>query len=174
MREQLAARLSRFGLTLHPEKTRVLRFGRFAREGVKTEGRKRPEVFHFLGFTHICRWSERGEFWVWRRTMRTKRLSKLRDVRAKLRKRRHQKPARTHRWLCSVVRGHYAYYGVPCNEQALEIFKRSIEQAWHRQLNCRSQRGKLVGARRRRFDRKYPLPSPQVTHPWPNQRFVSP
>lgn len=173
MRTALAERLRRFGLTLHPDKTRLIRFGRFAWRDSRQSGGK-PGTFDFLGFTHICAENERGGFWVWRRTMRKRRVAKVRAVGDELRRRRHEPLATTHAWLLSVLRGHYAYFGVPGNERALITFRRAIVTQWHRQLSRRGQRGKLVGKRRESFERRFPLPSPTRTHPWPHQRFTSP
>jgi hypothetical protein len=115
MREALASRLAEFGLELHPEKTRVLRFGRFARQDGEREGCKHPETFDFLGFTHIAGQDRRGKFQLKRRTSRKKRRAKLEGLREQMRRRRHQPVPMQHAWLSSVIRGHCRYYGVPTN-----------------------------------------------------------
>jgi hypothetical protein len=107
MRKAMAERLASFGLQLHPEKTRILRFGRYARKDCQRDGRTRPETFDFLGFTHIATESRVGRFMLMRRTSRKKRAAKMAMLREQMRRRRHEPPAKQHRWLCSVVRGHY-------------------------------------------------------------------
>jgi RNA-directed DNA polymerase len=100
----MAERLAKFGLELHPDKTRVLRFGRYAREKCKREGRTRPETFDFLGFTHIAGQARNGGFQLQRRTSRKKRAAKLSELRAEMRRRRHEPATLQHGWLCSVIR----------------------------------------------------------------------
>ena len=173
MREALANRFTKFALELHPDKTRVLRFGRFAHEHVERDGRVRPATFDFLGFTHIAAKSAQGWFLLKRRTSRKKRQQKLGRIREELRARRHQSPKWQHEWLSAVLRGHYAYYAVPTNSRALNSYRRAIEDAWFRQLQLRSQRARWTRDERRRFAEKYPLPSPKITHPWPQDRFAS-
>jgi len=109
MREALADRLARFGLELHPDKTRVLQFGRFARQNRERRGSPRPETFEFLGFTHIAGVSRRGAFQLQRRTSRKKRNRKLAELRDEMRRRLHRPVAEQHAWLTSVLRGHYRY-----------------------------------------------------------------
>ena len=171
MRAALAERIAKFGLELHPDKTRVFRFGRFAHEYVGADGRSRPETFDFLGFTHIAAKSLDGRFLLKRRTSRKKRRAKLARIREELEKRRHQSPKWQHEWLSRVLRGHYAYYAVPTNIRALYSYRREIENAWLRQLQRRSQRARFSDERRKRFLAKYPLPLPKITHPWPDERF---
>src|ERR1700761_220714 len=117
MREALASRLSRFGLELHPDKTRVIRFGRFAADGCAKDGRRKPETFDFLGFTHICAKSRVGRFALYRRTSRKKWQTKLAALTQQMRRRRHELVVEQHRWLSAVVRGHAQYYGVPTNSR---------------------------------------------------------
>src|SRR6185437_7576613 len=99
MREALATRIAEFGLELHPEKTRVLRFGRFAREKCEREGHKRPQTFEFLGFTHIAGQDRRGAFQLKRRTSRKKRKAKLDGLRNELRRHRHEPVPVQFAWL---------------------------------------------------------------------------
>jgi hypothetical protein len=138
----MAERLAKFGLELHPDKTRVIRFGRYARKDCERDGRKRPETFDFLGFTHIAGEARQGGFQLQRRTSRKKRAAKMSMLRAEMRMRMHDPPRAQHRWLCAVIRGHCNYYGVPTNARALVTFRRHVEQAWHRQLQRRSQRAR--------------------------------
>jgi RNA-directed DNA polymerase len=173
MRKALAERLARFGLELHPDKTRVIEFGRYARERAVEQGRK-PRTFDFLGFTHICSLDKRGWFRLLRRTSRKKRQAKLADVRKELRRRRHAPLSETQKWLAAVLRGHFNYYGVPGNERGLRTFRAHVCHAWYRQLSRRSQKGMLTVRDKQRIERRFPLPKPKVVHPWPEQRFRGP
>ena len=174
MRSAMSERLAKFGLELHPEKTRVLRFGRYARKDSGCDGRSRPETFDFLGFTHIAGQARNGWFQLQRRTSRKKRATKLSALRMEMQRRRHEPSALQYRWLCSVIRGHNNYYGVPTNSRALVTFRRHVRNAWHRQLQRRSQRARWTVEKRTRFDVCYPLPPPRIVHPWPGQRFAGP
>lgn len=173
MHAALAARLAKFGLELHPDKTRVLRFGRFAREQAARHGQK-PETFVFLGFTHISGRTREGRFQLKRTTSRKKRGAKLAELREQIRRRRHHPVLHQWRWLKSVLRGHYRYYAVPTNYRALKGFYQAVWDAWHRSLQRRSQRGRWTWAQRLKFDRRHPLPPPRILHPWPEQRFAGP
>jgi group II intron reverse transcriptase/maturase len=175
MRDAVAVRLATFGLELHPEKTRVIRFGRFARRDSEQDGRTRPETFDFLGFTHIAAESKvRGGYQLMRRTSRKKRKAKLASLRQEMRKRRHDPPREQHKWLSSVLHGHYRYYGVPTNYAALLSYRNQIRRAWHRQLQRRSQRAKWSESQRDAFDKRFSLPMPKIHHPWPHLRFATP
>jgi group II intron reverse transcriptase/maturase len=167
MRQAMAERLARFGLTLHPDKTRVIRFGRFAQSDCAEDGLRKPETFDFLGFTHICaRRRGRGKFILLRQTSRKKRRAKLQAIREEIRRSKHKPPAEQHRWLRLVLLGHYNYYGVPGNTRAMGSFRHQIREYWHRTLQRRSQRARWTNAERTRFDRRFPLPQPRVTHPY--------
>lgn len=172
MHAALAARVAKFGLSLHPEKTRVFRFGRFAMEDSRADGRSRPSTFDFLGFTHIAARTRSGAFQLRRRTSGKKRRAKLARIREELKERRHQSPKWTHQWLSAMLRGHYAYYAVPTNFGALRSFLRAVEDAWLRTLERRSQRAHLGRVRRRRLLTRYALPTPSILHPWPAARFA--
>lgn len=156
MREASASRLAKFGLELRPAKTRVLRFGRFARQDAERDGRTRPETFDFLGFTHIAGVSRRGEFQLKRRTSRKKRNAKLTSLREEMRERRHE-PVRAQRaWLSSVLEGHFRYYGVPTNYPALQQFRERVRASWHRQLQRRCQRAHCSRRQRTGVDQRNP------------------
>ena len=174
MRTAMAERLAQFGLELHPDKTRVLRFGRYARKDSERDGRLRPETFDFLGFTHIAGRSRDGAFQLQRRTSRKKRAAKLLVLRAEMRRRKHEPLPVQYRWLCSVIRGHCNYYGVPTNARALMSFRYQVEHSWHRQLQRRSQRARWTVEQTKRFEGRYPLPVPRIVHPWPERRFDGP
>ena len=174
MRKALATRLAKFGLELHPDKTRVLRFGRFAREKCEREGHKRPETFDFLGFTHIAGTDRRGTFQLKRRTSRKKRNAKLAKLREDMHRRRHEPVPAQHTWLTSVLDGHYNYYGVPTNSRALRSFRERVRQSWHDQLQRRSQRARWNVTQHAAFAKRFPLPLPTIQHPWPGLRDVRP
>jgi group II intron reverse transcriptase/maturase len=171
MREALAERLAAFGLQLHPDKTRVLRFGRFASQDSIEDGRSRPETFDFLGFTHICAKLPDGRFRLVRRTSRKKRRAKLGALRSEMRRRMHDPVGQQHEWLVSVLRGHDRYYGVPGNYRALHTFHRHVRNAWHHRLQRRSQRARWPSKRRTLFEERFPLPLPRILQPHPFGRF---
>lgn len=170
MREALANRLAKFGLELHPDKTRVLRFGRFARRTVEPQ-RQKPQTFDFLGFTHISGVDRAGRFQLQRRTSCRKRRVKLASLKEEMRIRRHTSMAEQHKWLTSVLTGHYRYYGVPTNHRLLQAVKRKVEQMWYRSLQRRSQRAKWNATRYATISELFPLPVPKIYHPWPSIRF---
>lgn len=169
---ELRDRLAKFRLELHPDKTRLIEFGRFALRDRERRGQVgSPETFNFLGFTHICgRNLKAGRYQVQRRTMRTRMTAKLHEVKAELQRRRHLPISVQGRWLASVVRGHIAYYGVPTNCHALDAFRSSVARLWHRSLMRRSQRSCLNWKRMGRVIARW-LPSATIVHPWPHQRF---
>jgi group II intron reverse transcriptase/maturase len=173
MHTALVERLAKFGLELHPDKTRVIRFGRYAQQDCEQDGLKKPATFDFLGFTHICSVDRaRGMFQLKRRTSRKKRRAKLARLQEEMRSRRHAPVAKQYAWLTSVLTGHYRYYGVPTNIKALADFRREVERRWHRSLQRRSQRGRWTKARRAAVQERFPLPVPRIQHPWPNQRLA--
>lgn len=174
MRAALAKRLEKFGLELHPDKTRVIFFGRYAYQKCERKGLRKPETFDFLGFTHITSRDAKGWFRLLRRTSRKKRVAKLAALGEELRRRRHEPPAMQHRWLVSVLRGHFNDYGVPGNERVMGTFRAHLRAAWYRQLQRRSQRGRWSLTATLRFEKRYPLPQPRIVHPWPEQRFAAP
>jgi RNA-directed DNA polymerase len=168
----LAERLARFNLGLHPDKTRVIEFGRFARRDRERRGLTKPETFEFLGFMHISGVSCEGKFQLKRRTSRKKRQAKLASLKEETRRRRHHRVAEQHVWLSQVLNGHYRYYGVPSNHQALAQFQRRVAWMWHRSLQQRSQRGHWTHERWKAFEQRFPLPPPRIHHPWPDKRFT--
>jgi RNA-directed DNA polymerase len=172
MHKALAERMTDFGLKLHPQKTRVIEFGRFARENRERRGLPKPETFDFLGFTHIASIGRDGKFQLKRRTSRKKRRAKLARLKEECDGRRHHRIAEQHRWLSLVLTGHYRYYGVPTNYRALNQFRYRVWDIWHRALARRSQRARWTYARREALDRRFPLPLPRIHHPWPDARFA--
>jgi hypothetical protein len=147
--DELRARVQAFALELHPEKTRLIRFGRFARQQRAERDERRPETFNFLGFTHVCGENRRGNFTLVRRTMRTRMTAKLHEVKVELLRRRHQSIPTQGEWLGNVVRGFFAYHAVPANGPALEAFRSQVKRHWKRALSRRSQRARVDWRRMR-------------------------
>ncbi len=166
----LRERFARFGLELHPDKTRLIEFGRFAAQHRSRRGLGKPETFDFLGFTHICGKTQDGRFWLRRITI-TKRLrAKLRQVKDQLKRRWHSPVPEQGQWLASVVRGHFAYYAVPGNIDAITAFRAQVKRHWHRALRRRSQRTRVNWARIDRLADRW-LPPARILHPHPSVRF---
>jgi group II intron reverse transcriptase/maturase len=166
----LRERFAHFGLALHPDKTRLLEFGRGAAERRRQRGEGRPETFNFLGFTHICAKTRQGRFSVLRHTMRQRMLAKLQALKEELRRRRQQPIPLVGAYLQSVVRGHFQYYGVPMNTPALHTFRLAVGRLWRRVLHQRSQRARVPWARMRRLIARW-LPPARVCHPYPLRRW---
>lgn len=171
--EALASRLVQFGLQLHADKTRVIRFGRFARRDCAKEGLSGPPTFDFLGFTHICSEDQAGRFVLRRRTSRKKRRAKLARLKEEIERRKHAAMPAQHAWLSRHLDGHYRYYGVPTNYRAMTSYREAIRWMWHRALQRRSQRGRWTAEQTTRFDARFRLPTPKIHHPWPQQRFAA-
>ena len=169
--QELAERLGKFRLELHPEKTRLLEFGPVAAENRKRCGQGKPETFDFLGFTHICaKKRSNGRFTVLRQTIRKRLQAKLSEVKAELRRRMHDPIPAVGAWLRSVVGGHLRYYGVPMNVPALHRFRFQVGWLWHRVLSRRSQNGRVHWDRMRRLINRW-LPPARVCHPYPLRRL---
>lgn len=167
---ELRERFAQFGLELHPDKTRLIRFGRFAAQSGRARGEGKPRTFNFLGFTHCCGKTRKGGFTVLRQTMRQRWQAKLREVRAELRRRLHTPLPEQGAYVRAVVLGHVRYYGVPMNGPALCAFRRAISGVWWRVLRRRSQGNHLPWRRMRRFLARW-LPSARICHPYPLVRF---
>lgn len=167
----LKERLDEFALSLHPEKTRLIEFGKFAAERRARRGEGKPETFDFLGFTHICGKKANGKgFQLWRKTKRKRLKAKAREVKEELRRHMHAPIDEQGRWLNSVLRGHYAYFAVPTNSAALSAFRHHLIVRWIRRLRRRSQRHRMTWKRMQKYIDRY-LPRPRILHPWPEQRF---
>jgi len=166
----LRERFAKFALELHPDKTRLLEFGTYAAERRKQRGLGKPDTFNFLGFTHICGKQRSGRFTVLRQTMRKRLQAKLREVKAELRRRRHDPVPVTGAWLRAVIHGHMQYYAVPLNWRALFTFCGRVERLWHRALSRRSQRGYVTWAQMQQLRERW-LPAPRMVHPYPIHRF---
>jgi RNA-directed DNA polymerase len=168
----LRDRLAKFSLELNAEKTRLIEFGRYAAERRKARGLGKPETFRFLGFTHACGKSRKGRFKL-KRTTDSKRMRvKLCALKGKIERGRHLPIPEQGRWLASVLRGHYQYYAVPDNSEALRAFRRQVVWHWLRALRRRSQRTTMTWERMSRLADRW-LPIPRVLHPWPEQRFAA-
>ena len=169
---ELCKRMDKFGLELHDDKTRLIEFGRFAAANHKCRGEGKPETFDFLGFTHICsRRRKDGKFKLHRKTIGKRLRSKIKEVRIILQRHRHKPIREQGRWVRSVVQGHFNYYGVPGNREALDAFRTQIGHAWLRALRRRSHKGRgLTWERMQRCMMRW-IPTARVQHPYPNQRF---
>ena len=170
-RAELAERMRKFHLELHPEKTRLLEFGPYAIDNRRRRGEEKPETFNFLGFTHICiKKRSNGMYTVLRQTIRKRLQAKLNEVKAELRRRMHEPIPEQGKWLQAVVRGHIRYYGVPMNTPALALFRFQVGRLWQRTLSRRSQNGRVLWDRMRRLITRW-LPPPHVCHPYPLRRM---
>ena len=168
---EMRKRSEAFSLSVHPEKTRILRFGRFAALNRKERGLGKPETFNFLGFTMICGQKRTGGFQLLRRTRRDRLQTTIQRVKGELQRRRHQPIPEQGKWLGQVVRGFYAYHAVPTNYRALVVFRVRIAQLWKRALMRRSQRARRTWERMARLLDAW-LPPPRILHPWPERRFA--
>src|SRR5918998_2093684 len=170
-REAMRDRLREFSLSLHPAKTRLIEFGRFASQNCKRHGHSKPETFKFLGFVLICDKSRRGDFRIRRKSRRDRMRAKLQEIKEALRRRMHRPIPETGKWLGQIVSGYFAYHAVPTNSPALSAFRYHILVLWHRQLCRRSQRARALWARMTKLADEF-LPPPPVLHPWPSVRFA--
>jgi RNA-directed DNA polymerase len=169
--EAMRERLRTFSLSLHPEKTRLIEFGRFAARNRELRGLGKPETFKFLGFVFICGKSRRGAFQLRRKSRGDRMSAKLREIKEALRKRMHVPIPEVGRWLAQVVAGYFAYHAVPTNSAALYAFRYHVAVLWHRQLCRRSQRAYVVWERMAKLADEF-LPKPRILHPWPSVRFA--
>jgi RNA-directed DNA polymerase len=171
--KEFGERLAKFGLELHPDKTRLIEFGRFAARDRKQRGEGKPETFTFLGFTHYCGQRHKsGTFTVWRITAKKRMVAKLKAIKAELQRRMHHRMAEVGAWLRKVVLGYYQYHAVPGNTTQLRIFKLRVCRLWQSILVRRSQRARM------RWERFTPvlnrwIPPPRVLHPYPDARFYA-
>jgi RNA-directed DNA polymerase len=169
--DAMRERLQDFSLTLHPEKTRLLEFGRYAAIHRKQRGLGKPETFTFLGFTFISGQSRRGSFLIHRKTRRDRMTAKLQEIKDELRRRMHRPIPEQGTWLRQVVIGFFAYHAVPTNFRALLVFRAHIKDLWLRSLRRRSQKDQTTWERIVKLTDDF-LPQPRILHPWPNQRFA--
>ena len=170
-KDELGRRLTKYGLALHPEKTRLIEFGRFAASNRKKRGERKPETFDFLGFTHICSKTKAGYFFVCRKTIKKRFKRKCNEVTEGLRKRMHLKIRQTGEWLALVINGYMNYYGVPGNMDRIRDFQQRCEREWYRIARRRSQKARKLKWKEFRKKIKGLIPRPHLTHPFPGERF---
>ena len=171
-REHLTERLQKFGLELHPDKTRRNEFGRFAELNRKKRGEGKPETFGFLGFTHICGKTKNEKFALKRKTIAKRMAAKLKEIKQQLRTRMHDQTAQTGEWLQSVVQGYFKYHAVPENLSRLCVFRNRVIRLWRGALRRRGQKRRPNWARMSRLAQRW-LPVPRALHPYPDARFVA-
>jgi RNA-directed DNA polymerase len=169
--DAMRARLQEFSLSLHPEKTRLIEFGRLAADRRAQRGLGKPETFNFLGFTFICGQSRRGKFLLKRRTRRDRMRARLREIKEELRRRMHQPIPQQGQWLRQVATGFFAYHAVPTNSAALSAFRHHVTNLWRRSLQRRSQKDGCTWQRIAKLADDW-LPKPRILHPWPSERFA--
>jgi RNA-directed DNA polymerase len=169
--DEMRERLGKFALTLHPEKTRLIEFGRFAAERRQRRGLGKPETFNFLGFTFICGKTRAGKFQIKRRTRRDRMRAKLTMIKKEMWRRMHQPIPVQGKWLGSVINGYFNYHAVPTNVQALHVFRHHVTDLWRRMLRRRSQKDRMTWARMTQLVDDW-LPKPIILHPWPSERFA--
>jgi group II intron reverse transcriptase/maturase len=169
--EKFRERLAKFGLELHPEKTRLIEFGRFAAPNREKRGEGKPETFTFLGFTHYCgKRRKDGAFIVWRETAKKRLVAKLQAIKKELKRRRHEPIPSVGAWLRQVTSGYYQYHAIPGNLPRLQLFRWRLSWMWCRVLSRRSQRSYISWDRLKRLMERW-IPAPRVLHPYPMQRF---
>ena len=168
--EEFQERLAKFGLTVHPEKTRLIEFGKYARGQRKKRGEGEPETFAFLGFTHACDVTRTGGFQLKRTTVRKRMEAKLQELKQSLRERMHEAVAATGGWLRQVLTGYSQYHAIPGNLVALKRFRERIQPYWRRSLRRRSQGRAPHESRLARLFARW-LPCPRILHPYPSVRF---
>jgi RNA-directed DNA polymerase len=169
--QELSERFAKFCLEMHPDKTRLIRFGPYEVNRHKRCGRGKPETFDFLGFTHICsKKRDNGMFTVMRQTIRKRLQAKLNEIKSELRRRMHQPVPQVGMWLRSVVNGFFRYYGVPTNGPAMNLFRFRVGRLWHRTMNRRSQKGRVKLERMWRLINTF-IPPVRIHHPYPLRRL---
>ena len=169
--DAMRERLAEFSLSLHPDKTRLIEFGRFAAAQRARRGLGKPETFRFLGFTFICGQSRQGRFALQRKSRGDRMRAKLKEIKKELRRRMHQPIPEQGNWLKQVVTGFFAYHAVPTNSRALDAFRYHVTDLWRRSLRRRSQKDRTAWNRITKLADDY-LPKPRILHPWPEARFA--
>lgn len=167
----LRGRLTTFGLALHPSKTRLIEFGRFARHNRKARGQGKPETFEFLGFTHLCARRRDGHFALKRHTIAKRQRQVLARIKRWLMKNRMVNVHHQGRWLRKVLIGLINYYGVPGNRKALDAARTEICKVWRKALRRRGNK-RPINWHRQAMLVKWWIPSVKVVHPYPNQRWA--
>jgi RNA-directed DNA polymerase len=169
--DAMRQRLEEFSLSLHPDKTRLIEFGRYAADRRARAGLGKPETFKFLGFVFICGRTRKGKFQLKRKSRRDRMRAKLSEITEELWRRMHQAIPEQGRWLAQVIRGYFAYHAVPTNFPALNAFIHHIKRLWLRTLRRRSQKDRFPWDRMQRLADDF-LPQPKILHPWPSVRFA--
>jgi RNA-directed DNA polymerase len=169
--DAMRGRLKEFSLSLHPEKTRLIEFGRDAAANRKGLGLGKPETFNFLGFTFMCGNTRQGKFQIKRKTRRDRMRAKLEEIKRELRRRIHQPIPVQGKWLAQVVMGYFRYHAVPTNGRALTAFRLQDTILWRRALRRRSQKDRTAWNRITKLAGAW-LPKPRILHPWPDKRFA--
>ena len=169
--DAMRKRFEEFALSLHPEKTRLIEFGRQAADRRDQRGFGKPETFNFLGFTHICGRSRHGKYLLKRKSRRDRMRGKLKEIKEEMRHRMHQSIPEQGRWLAQVVRGYFAYHAVPTNSASIGAFRHHVVDLWRCSLSRRSQHGRITWQRIKQIADNW-LPKPKILHPWPQQRFA--
>jgi len=168
--EELRQRMAKFGLELHPDKTRLISFGRYALERQAERGLGKPETFNFLGFTHICGQMRNGRFEVHRRTIKSRMVETLKAVRRRLLAMRHRPIPEQGAWLNRFLRGYMSYFAVWTNLRRLSGLREELIKSWMRSLKRRGQRHRMNWLRMRELVQRW-LPEVRALHPWPEKRF---
>jgi group II intron reverse transcriptase/maturase len=167
--DMMRTRLEEFALSLHPEKTRLIEFGRHAAADREQRGMGKPETFNFLGFTFICGKSRKGRFLIKRKTRQDRMRAKLLELKEEMRRRMHWPISEQGKWLRQVVTGFFN--AVPTNSRALAAFRYHVIALWRRTLQRRSQKDQTTWERIAHLAEEW-LPKPRILHPWPSVRFA--
>jgi RNA-directed DNA polymerase len=169
--DAMCKRLAEFSLSLHPDKTRLIEFGRFAAARRAGRGLGKPKTFKFLGFTFICGRSRHGRFALKRKTRGDRMRVKLKEIKEDMRQRMHQPIPEQGKWLRQVVTGFFAYHAVPTNSRALSAFRHHVTDLWRRSLKRRSQKDRMTWDRIKKLADDF-IPQARILHPWPHARFA--
>jgi RNA-directed DNA polymerase len=169
--DAMQKRFEEFALSLNPDKTRLIEFGRHAVVRRTRRGLGKPETFNFLGFTFICGRSRSGQFLIKRKSRRDRMRIKLKEIKQEMQRRRHQPIPEQGKWLAQVVRGYFAYHAVPTNSASIRAFRHYVVDLWRRSLSRRSQKGGITWQRIKQIADDL-LPRAKILHPWPQQRFA--
>jgi hypothetical protein len=168
VQEVLPQRFGRFGLTLHPEKPRLVPFHHPHRKnrGTKEDSNQGPGTFGLLGFTHYWGKTVWGQWTVMRKTLSSRFTRAVRGIAQWCRSHRHLPVRQQHRTLIQKVRGHFAYYGIFGNRRAIARFWDVIQRVWRKWLDRRNNRREMTWERFRRLRERYPFPPPKIIHSW--------
>jgi len=165
----LHKRFAKYGLSLHPEKTRLIEFGRFAAQDAKRRGGRKPETFDFLGFTHICSTSRKGNYTLRVKTMRRRMSRSLSQVSTWCSHHRHDPVEEQRAALNAKLRGHYQYYGRPTNYSSIWAYYHRVRRIWHKWLNRRTRGNTLTWEKYQQLIDRHPLLRPYISRPWAGQ-----